>query len=258
MNQEGYGNTIEPTKQKYPDTYQYSDPMVDKIKRLILKFGHTALIVNRLDYYGNGIPIGAFCNAFCFILCGFYRCKVYDDKDSFLLSIVLFFGGIGQITAGLMEFMKGRAFTSSLYFFLGFSCLSSFGFRFLDGKTQDKIFHILFLNESESRSAFFGACMIIIIPFLISSFKTNAFYVGQTVVTFIFFLLACIGESVEKDGARRIAAGILEIIAGFISLYIFSSQLLNEQFRTELLPAFPLVDDNEIDITKENTTPAEY
>ena len=48
----------------------------------------------------------------------------------------------------------------------------------------------------------------------------------------------------------RQAAGILQIIAGFISLYICINQLVNEQFRKQFLPAVPLQKDNEIDIVQ--------
>ena len=35
----------------------------ENIKRLTQNLGYTELIVNRLDYYGNSVPLGAFCNA---------------------------------------------------------------------------------------------------------------------------------------------------------------------------------------------------
>lgn len=229
----------------------YPDPTVEKIRRLVQKFGHTALIVNRLDYYGNGIPVGAFCNALCFILYGFYRCEVYYTFDTFLLSILLFFGGIGQATAGFLEFIKGRAFTSSIYLTLGFYCLSHYVVEITKYKYNSS-FASLFTYDDNSLCAFYGAWMIITIPLVVASIKTNVMYVVQSGATFLFFFFMCVGEGVSKDGLRRITAGIFEVIAGFISLYLFASQLINEQLGRPLLTSIPLTDDNEIDIPPEN------
>ena len=96
----------------------------ENIKRLTQNLGYTELIVNRLDYYGNSVPLGAFCNAISFILYGFCRCKVYSVNDTFLWAVILIFGGIGQITSGLLEYIKGRTFTSTLYLCYGSYCLS--------------------------------------------------------------------------------------------------------------------------------------
>lgn len=254
------------------------DITMEKIRRLVQKFGNTALIVNRLDYYGNSIPIAAFCNAIAFILYGFRHARVYKDQDneSFLYSIILFFGGVGQITSGFLEFIKGRAFTASTYLCYGFYCIT-FYFSFFFGKAyyikgnhKGEEGFIEELGEKESQyiyfgiedgmwCAFFGAWMVINIPLIIASIKTNVMYVIQTITTFLFFLMMCIGygavskrtnKVLDKNGCI-LTAGIFETISGFVSLYIFCSQMINEQFRKAVLTCVPLVPDNEIDMTKE-------
>ena len=72
--------------------------------------GLNIMIINRLDYYGNSVQLGAFCNALTFILYGFQRANVFKSKDSFLWGIILLYGGLGQATSGLLEFIKGRTF----------------------------------------------------------------------------------------------------------------------------------------------------
>jgi succinate-acetate transporter protein len=89
-------------------------------KRLFAKMGREYLTCNRLDYYGNAIPLGSWCYALAFIIYGFYRCKVYRVNDTFLWAVILLFGGIGQVTAGFLEFCKGRGFPSALYLTYGF------------------------------------------------------------------------------------------------------------------------------------------
>ena len=98
----------------------------EEVDKLLNKLEHSALLVNRLDYFGNSIPLGAFCFAVPFILYGFYECKVFDKVDTFTFSALLFFGGIGQITAGFFEYIKSRTFSTVVYLVYGLYFLSFF------------------------------------------------------------------------------------------------------------------------------------
>ncbi len=80
--------------------------------------------------------------------------------------------------------------------------------------------------------AFYGCWTVISIPITIGSIKTNLFYVLQFIATSAFFALRCFGEGVLRYGLMRQVAGILQIIDGFISLYICIKQLVNEVFET--------------------------
>jgi succinate-acetate transporter protein len=238
-----YDKEFEKEKENY-------DINIKKINQLVLNTGYNILIVNRLDYYGNSIPLGAFCNALSFILYGFQRANVFKSKDSFLLGIILLYGGLGQATAGILEFIKGRTFTSTLYISYGFYCLSHFAYYFLPLFFAK--FGVLGINFDEpSLCAFYGCWLVISIPITIGSIKTNLFFVLQCIATSAFFVLRCFGEGFLRYGLMRQAAGILQIIAGFISLYICINQLVNEQFRKQFLPSVPLQKDNEIDIVQD-------
>ena len=238
-----YDKEFEKEKENY-------DINIKKINQLVVNTGYNILIVNRLDYYGNSIPLGAFCNALSFILYGFQRANVFKSKDSFLLGIILLYGGLGQATAGILEFIKGRTFTSTLYISYGFYCLSHFAYYFLPLFFAK--FGVLGINFDEpSLCAFYGCWLVISIPITIGSIKTNLFFVLQCIATSAFFVLRCFGEGFLRYGLMRQAAGILQIIAGFISLYICINQLVNEQFRKQFLPSVPLQKDNEIDIVQD-------
>ena len=228
---------------------KYNNQNIEKIKRLTKHLGYSILIVNRLDYYGNTIPLGAFSNAVAFILYGFHRCQVFNNKDSFLFGVILLFGGLGQVTAGLLEFIKARSFTSMIYLTYGFYCLSHFFLYIMP--LQFKNYSIFGINYDElSLCGFYGAWMIISIPLTVASIRTNLFYVLQCLATTAFFVLRCFGEGFLRYSLMRHSSGILQAIAGFISLYICTNQLINEAFRYQLLPAIPLSHDNEIDIAQ--------
>lgn len=210
-----------------------------KIGYILNKLEHTPLLVNRLDYYGNSIPLGAFCFAVSFILLGFIECGIFSKYDTFTFSIILLFGGVGQITSGMFEYIKSRTYPTVIYLLYGLYFISFFIMYYY----KDKIYDI-----GNNRKFFFGTWAGLTFPLVIGSFQTNVIYILQSVSGCAFFVVRCIGESKNYDVLNNKVSGILELVTGFSSLYICFSQVLNEHYRCTILPTFPLSPDNEIDI----------
>ena len=210
----------------------------NQIDNLLEKLENTPLIVNRLDYYGNSIPLGAFCFSISFVLNGFYECKVFSKPDSFIYTIILIFGGVGQLTAGVFEYIKARTFPTVVYLLFGLYFISFF----LCIKYLDQLF------TPDCRKIFYGTWAGLTFPALIGSFKTNVIYILQIASVLGFFIVRCIGECRNVDTLNTTVSGILELVTGFLSLYLCFSQVLNEHFRRTILPAFAIQKDNEIDI----------
>ena len=225
--------------EKYENTKAILDNQIDS---LLNKLQTTPLIVNRLDYYGNSIPLGSFCFAISFILYGFYESEILDKPDSFTFSVLLLFGGIGQITAGVFEYIKSRTFPTIVYLVYGLFFISFFLFKYYEGD---------FPNCNE---IFYGTWAGLSFPVLIGSFQTNVMYILQNLSVFGFFVVRCIGECKDIDILNKKVSGILELVTGFSSLYLCFSQVLNEHFRRVILPAFPVKKDNEIDINVNSGT----
>jgi succinate-acetate transporter protein len=218
-------------------------------RRLFDKMGREYITCNSLDYFGNAIPLGSFCYAIAFIIYGFYRCKVYKVNDTFLWSIILLFGGIGQCTAGFLEYCKGRSFPHALYLTYGFYCLSHYAWYTIPYWFLLNNNNTMLYNFSENAiCAFYSAWVVISFGLCLASARTNFLYVFQCLTAFVFFLLRAIGEGVGSLATKRNAAGILQVISGFFSLLICFSQILNnETFRRPLFPTCPCNPGNEID-----------
>lgn len=216
---------------------------INKKSYLIYKLENTPIIINRLDYYGNSIPLGAFCFAVSFILFGFIECEIYKNYDVFTFAVILLFGGIGQITAGIFEYIKSRTFPTAVYLLYGFYFLSFFIMYYY----KDEIYDI-----GENRKIFFGTWAALSFPLVIGSFQTNVIYVLQNVSCCAFFVIRCIGECKNYPILNTKVSGIFELITGFLSLYLCFSQVLNEHYRCTILPTFPIIADNEVDIISKN------
>ena len=219
-------------------------------RRLLGKFGRDVLTWNQLDYYGNAIPIGALSYALAFVIYGFYRCKVYRVNDTFLWSVILLFGGIGQCTAGFLEWCKGRTFPTALYLTYGFYCLSHYALYILPQWfiiNQNRT--MLYNFGEDSICAYYSGWVFISFAILLASVKTNCLFIMQCITAFAFFLLRAVGEGCGSLGTKRNAAGILQAISGFFSLLVCISQLLNnETFHRACFPTCPMSPFNEVDV----------
>ena len=222
-----------------PDTEKEKTILDNQIDALLTKLQSTPLIVNRLDYYGNSIPLGAFCFAIPFILFGFYESGVLDKPDSFTFAVILLFGGVGQITAGVFEYIKSRTFPTIVYLVYGLFFVSFFLSYYYNTDVFEKV---------DCKKIFYGTWAGLSFPLVIGSLQTNVIYLLQNLVVFGFFIVRCIGECLDIETLNKKVSGILELVTGFLSLYLCFSQILNEHFRRVILPAFPIKKDNEIDL----------
>ena len=219
-------------------------------QRLLKKFGTDTLTWNQLNYCANAIPLGSLCYALAFIIYGFYRCKVYRVNDTFLWSVILLFGGIGQCTAGFLEWCRGRTFPSTLYLTYGFYCLSHYAYYIIpQWFAINNNMKMIYNYGEDSICAFYSAWVVLSFAILLASVRTNCLYICQCMTAFVFFLLRAIGEGAGSLGTKRNAAGIFQAISGFFSLLICASQLLNvETFGRSLIPTCPMSPYNDIDV----------
>jgi len=201
---------------------------------LIKKLQNTTVVASGSDYFPNAIPLGAFCFAISFILYGFYECKIHKAEDKFLYIVIFLFGGIGQLTAGVFEFIKSRVYTATLYLMYSLYFLSFF-------------FTKKYNVQNESLKIFFGSWACLTAPLIILSTRINLFYLIQNAAAVAFFIIKCTGVSKDNNALKGTISGILELVAGFCSLYICYGQILNKQLRNQILPMIPLNKDNEID-----------
>ena len=227
-----------------PSTEKNRYILDNQIDLFLSKLENSPLLINRLDYYGNSIPLGAFCFGISFIVYGFYECKVFNKPDAFTFAVLFLFGGIGQITAGIFEYIKSRTFPTMIYLLYGLYFISFF-FSFY--------YYSDIYQENDSRKIFYGTWAGLSFPLVIGSFQTNVVYLLQNIAAFAFFIVRCIGECIPSELLNTTVSGILELVTGFLSLYLCFSQVLNEHFRRTILPAFPIKKDNEIDINIQST-----
>ena len=64
--------------------------------------------------------------------------------------------------------------------------------------------------------------------------------------------MRCIGEGINEDILSEQISGIIQLISGVCSFYIFMNQMFNSVINNFYLPTFPFDINNNIDVIKGN------
>jgi succinate-acetate transporter protein len=215
----------------------------DKQLNIYKELEYTILRTKIVNKYGNSIPLGAFCNAMAFICFGLYKCRLLSDENTNVWSIMVLFGGLGQITAGFMELTKGREFPTYLYLIYGIYCSTHYSLRVVVDRFGEYDLCIFFMG-------FF----ILSIPLIIYSVRINLIYLLQTISVSLYFLSVSVGEAINEYILIEQVGGSFQILSGFLSFYIFFSQCVNSTFYYNLR-TFPFDENNKIDFIIPNKKP---
>ena len=242
-------NLTELNKNLFKDKDQINIPNImnkEKIKQIeekekILNYIEKSEFIIDTKKYCNSIMIGSFCYSIAFIPFGIFKSRIMSDEYTNIWSLMVTYGGIGQITAGFLELNKKRQFTSFLYLFYGIYSLTHYLLRILTDRFGEKDLCMFFLT-------FF----LLSIPAIIFSVKINLFFLLQTSFGSLYFLFRCIGEGIVEDILSEQVSGVMLIISGVISFYIFLSQIFISFNYNFNLPTLPFDINNNIDLIKKD------
>jgi succinate-acetate transporter protein len=146
-----------------------------------------------------------------------------------VLAMGIFYGGLAQIIAGIMEWKKSNTF--------GMTAFLSFGF-FWETLVALLVLPKLGLADAPSATAmaaYFAMWGLFTLVMFIGSLKANrALQAVLGLLTVLFFLLA-IGEITGNANVVTIA-GYEGILTGFVAIYAGLAQVLNEMYKRTVAP----------------------
>ena len=223
-----------PLDEQQSSTKRPEKMLTSSVPPLITQLETKVLTVKPIDTSANSVPIGCITFAMNIVLYGFYMVNFYQFNPILMAELFLV-GGLGGITAGSLEFFKGRSsFLVSFFYCYGFWSLNVFTIAYFNldkwigvGEDGDSLAAFTFFWLLASGMIFFG------------SFRTNVVFIICTGCMFIMFFLEVIYHSVDKLGVRK-AAGVFGIIGGVCGLYIGMGQILAQEFNREIFPMWKL------------------
>ncbi|MGA2885633.1 MAG: acetate uptake transporter [Halobacteriota archaeon] len=184
--------------------------------------------VKNLDATANPAALGLIAFGMTTVLLNLSNAG-YFALGSMILAMGIFYGGLAQVIAGIMEWKKNNTF--------GMTAFLSFGFFWLTLVTL-LVLPKLGLAAAPSASAmaaYFAMWGLFTLVMFIGSLKTTrALQVVLGLLTVLFFLLA-IGETTGNATITQVA-GYEGIITGFSAVYAGLAEVLNEMYKRTVAP----------------------
>lgn len=203
--------------------------MVEEIRsRDITRLGPVEVI----DKSSNPAPLGLMGFGMTTVLLNMHNAGWFP-MDTMILAMGLFYGGLAQVIAGIMEWKKGNTF--------GTTAFTSYGLFWLT-----LVFLLLMpkfgwwtASSNKSLIAYFFMWGLFTFYMFIGTLRVNrALQVVFGTLTILFWLLALR----DYTGSATIATitGYEGILCGFTAIYAAAAQVLNEVYKRVVLPLGPV------------------
>ena len=184
------------------------------------------------DTTANPAPLGLLGFGLTTVLLNIHNAGYYE-LNSMILAMGIFYGGLAQIIAGIMEWKKNNTFGTTAFTSYGLFWLTLVGLLFLPK---------LGLADATSKPAFaayfFMWGLFTFVMFLGTLRINKALQFVFLSLTILFFLLAA--RDYLGSAAIGTLAGYEGIICGFSAIYAALAQVLNDVYKKVVAPLGPV------------------
>ena len=184
------------------------------------------------DSTSNPAPLGLMGFGMTTVLLNLHNAGIFE-LSSMILGMGIFYGGLAQVIAGIMEWRKGNTF--------GTTAFSSYGFFWFTLVALIVMPKMGLADAPGKLSMVYYLCMwgIFTACMFIGTLKLNrALMFVFLSLTILFFLLAA-GDYTESTVLKHIA-GYEGIICGLSAIYTGIAQVLNEVYGRTVAPVWPV------------------
>ena len=180
------------------------------------------------DFTANPAPLGLLGFGMTTVLLNLHNAGLFE-LNSMILAMGIFYGGLAQVIAGVLEWKKGNTFGTVAFTSYGFFWLSLVALICLP-KTG-----LMEATSTAGLVAYLTLWGIFTAILFVGTFKLNrATQVVFGTLTLLFALLA-IGDATGNEAIKHLA-GWEGILCGASAMYAAAAQILNEIYGREVLP----------------------
>jgi succinate-acetate transporter protein len=180
------------------------------------------------DNSANPAPLGLFGFGMTTVLLNIHNAGFYE-MNSMILAMGIFYGGLAQVIAGILESKKNNTFGMTAFISYGFFWLTLVGLIFMS-----KWGWITATSKSALATYLLIWGIFTLLLFIGTLKLTRALQFVFATLTILFFLLA-IGNYTESESIIKVA-GFEGIICGGSAIYTGIAGLLNEVYGRRVLP----------------------
>lgn len=184
------------------------------------------------DTTSNPAPLGLMGFGMTTVLLNLHNAGLFG-LSTMILSMGVFYGGIAQIIAGILEWKKGNTFGTTAFTSYGLFWLSLVGLIIApkmglgDAPDNSAMAAYLFIWGVFTAVMFIGTLKL-----------SKALQFVFASLAILFFLLA-LGDITKNAGIKRLA-GLEGIICGLSAVYTALAQVLNEVYGRVVAPIGPV------------------
>lgn len=180
------------------------------------------------DRTANPAPLGLLGFGMTTVLLNIHNAGFFP-MNSMILAMGVFYGGIGQVIAGVMEWKKNNTFGTTAFTSYGLFWLSLVGLLVMPELGWIEA------SSSIAMSAYLLMWGLFTFVLFIGTLRiSRALQVVFASLTLLFLLLA-LGDF-TGNGSITVLAGYVGIFCGFSAIYTGLAQVINELHCRELLP----------------------
>ncbi|MBE0433310.1 acetate uptake transporter [candidate division WOR-3 bacterium] len=192
----------------------------------------TVSVISKKDTTANPAPLGLLGFGMTTVLLNLHNAGLYS-LDSMIVAMGIFYGGMAQVFAGIMEWKKGNTFGTTAFASYGLFWLSFVG--------------LVFFPKMGMIDAPMPAAMAAYL--LMWGIFTSVMFIGtlklNRALQFVFFSLAvlffllALGDIFNSPAIKTIA-GYGGVVCGLSAVYAGLAQVLNEVYGRTVLPVCPV------------------
>jgi len=181
------------------------------------------------DSRANPAPLGLMGFGMTTVLLSFHNAGFFETDD-LIIAMAIFYGGLAQVIAGILEYRKGNTF--------GMTAFVSYGMFWLT------LVYIILAGDSETLTVghdttFMGWYLFMwglftAYMFVGTLYKNRALQVVFSSLTLTFWLLA-VGDWFTAETITNVA-GYLGVFCGSSAIYLAAAEVLNDSAGRTLLP----------------------
>ena len=185
-------------------------------------------IVTYSELTANPAPLGLMGFGMTTVLLNIHNAGFFE-LDAMILAMGIFFGGMAQVVAGIMEFKKNNTFGTTAFTSYGFFWMALVGLNILP-----EMGYGVPANSLSMAAFLFMWGVFTFFMFIATLRISKALQIVFGTLALLFFLLA-IGNFTGSALILTIA-GYEGIICGFTAIYAAMAQVINESYGKEILP----------------------
>ncbi len=190
--------------------------------------GNNMVIASIKDTTSNPAPLGLLGFGMTTVLLNIHNAGFFP-MSSMILAMGIFYGGIGQVIAGIMEWKKNNTFGTTAFTSYGLFWLTLVALIVMPKMGLAEA------ADPKAMAAYLFMWGLFTLVMFIGTLKiSRALQFVFLSLTILFFLLAA-GDFTGAEAITRIA-GFEGIICGFSAIYAALAQVINELYGKEVMP----------------------